>query len=362
MTPMFSFLTTAYRTEPYIAATIESVLAQTRWDWEMIVVDNGCSDEIASVVNTYAEVDDRIRLIRQPNRGYRGGVSAAAEHARGTFVCVLDSDDQVMPEFCERVAALLESDPAIDVVGVDAHRFVETEDVDLPVPFMRSVGVTAVADPKQPLTITDVIGGRVPYYTAAIRRTAWHEAGGYEPGIDDVEEDVILWCRLVGRFDVRLLPDQLARYRLRPDSLTREPANVEAFEQRLMRSYVEGAKLSRDPANRAALDTTLRRLRYYRAIRRARYALVAGDTEGARSAARAAFGERRTVRAALVLGSVTVAPGLMRRIHPIKGRVSDTVTGLVARDCPSSAVETPDRSTAPPLSHPFKLVAHRGRR
>ena len=65
--PLFSFLTTAYRTEKYVAETIESVLAQTRDDWELIVVDNGNSDEMAHIVEQYTS-DARITLVRQVNK------------------------------------------------------------------------------------------------------------------------------------------------------------------------------------------------------------------------------------------------------------------------------------------------------
>ena len=78
--PLVSFLTTVYGTEDYLSATIESVLAQTSPDWEMVIVDNGLSPSVVEIVSRYAH-DGRIRLIRQENRGYRGGVTAAAEAA-----------------------------------------------------------------------------------------------------------------------------------------------------------------------------------------------------------------------------------------------------------------------------------------
>lgn len=316
--PRFSFLTTAYGTEQYLPRTIESVLAQTDRHWELIVVDNGNSDAMAQIIESYAAEDDRIRMVRQPNRGYRGGVAAAAAAATGSFVCVLDSDDQLLPEFCATVGAVLDSDPAVDAVGIDAYRFGDPEDLDLTVGYMRSIGVKEAADPTRRLTLTEMLGGAIPYYTAAIRRSAWDAVGGYEPGVDDVDESVIIWCRLVERYDVRLLPDRLARYRLRPDSLSRGPAKVEEFERQLMRSFVEGAGDCLNPADQRALTKTLRLLRYQQAIRRARYGLLGGDIRTARREARAAFAERRTARAASIMIILAVAPTALTRLHPIK--------------------------------------------
>jgi glycosyltransferase involved in cell wall biosynthesis len=90
--PRFSFLTTAYRTEAYLGATIESVIAQSDANWGLVVVDNGNDDDIAALVAGF-DHDPRITLLRQENKGYVGGVMASAAEAHGHFLCVLDSDD-----------------------------------------------------------------------------------------------------------------------------------------------------------------------------------------------------------------------------------------------------------------------------
>lgn len=69
--PTLSFLSTAYRTEAVVGRMIESVLAQTRGDWELVVVDNGNADPVADAVRAYVD-DPRIRLVRQENRGMTG--------------------------------------------------------------------------------------------------------------------------------------------------------------------------------------------------------------------------------------------------------------------------------------------------
>ena len=69
-TPFVSFLTTAYKTEQYVSETIESVLAQTRGDWELIVVDNGNSDEMAQIISTYTS-DPRITTDPAGQQGLR---------------------------------------------------------------------------------------------------------------------------------------------------------------------------------------------------------------------------------------------------------------------------------------------------
>ncbi|MFH5232756.1 glycosyltransferase family 2 protein [Antrihabitans spumae] len=323
----FSFLTTAYKTEAYLGDTIESVLAQTSPDWELVVVDNGMDDAIAAIVQSYAS-DERIRLVRQENKGYAGGVMAAAEAASGDFFVVLDSDDQVLPGFCRAVAALVDSDPGVDAVGCDAFRF-DDDGLDLPIGYYRSTNIKKKPDPKHRLNLTDLVGGYVPYYTAAIRQSVWEEVGGYDRGDQELHESVVIWLRMVDRYDIRVLPQRLARFRLRSDSLTRDPKAVEAFAEELERSFSYAAPS--DEEAKAALESTLRTLRYWVLLRRARFALLSGDDVGARLAAREAFAQRRTVRAAMVLAAVNIAPGALRVAHPAKQKITTKLSHAVGR-------------------------------
>jgi glycosyltransferase involved in cell wall biosynthesis len=317
--PRFSFLTSAYRTERFLRRTIDSVVAQTCPDWELVVVDNGNSDAIAAIVEEYA-ADARIKLIRQENRGYVGGVMAAAGGASGRYLCVLDSDDLLMPNYCTEVNTLLDSDPTVDAVGVDASRM--TDDGPEHVGgYLRSIGVKTRIDPNENLVLADVLGGLVPYYTAAVRREAWDAVGGFDPGIPDVDESVVFWLRIVCKYNVRVLTLRLACYRLRSDSLSRDPANVDAFEAELERAFntVEPST----PVEADALDATLRRIRYWKRLRQARSALLTGDDRAARNLAADAFAQRQTLRSVAVLLAVTVAPGVLRWIHPLKQRAEE---------------------------------------
>ena len=327
--PAFSFLTTAYRTEQYLAQTIESVRGQTRTDWELIVVDNGHSDEIAAIVRSYAS-DHRIRLVRQENRGYEGGVTAAAALARGRYFCVLDSDDLLMPDFCARTGAVLAADRAVDAVGCDAFLFDDHGGTHKG--YLRSIGFSARPHPGHPLALTEMLAGYIPYYTGAVRREAWSAVGGYEYATPEVEADVVMWLTLVNSgFDVRMLPERLARCRVRKDSVSRDPAGVEAFERRIQRSFQAVAHSTSRPEDLDALQSNLRRLRYRQAMRRARRSLLEGNPAVARVEAKAAFAQRHTVRAALVMCSLSLFPQTMRRLHPVKQRVTVALGHTIGR-------------------------------
>ena len=114
--PTVSVIMPAYNVAQYIGEAIESVIAQTFMDWELIVVDDGSTDDSGAIAASYAALDRRIRVVRQPN----GGLSAARNHAiriaRSDLFAILDSDDLWTPSFLAAQVALLQQHPEVDIV------------------------------------------------------------------------------------------------------------------------------------------------------------------------------------------------------------------------------------------------------
>ena len=325
MIPLFSFLMTAYGTERYVGDSIASVLAQTRTDWELIVVDNGNSDELARIVEKYS-VDPRVKLLRQENKGVRGGVAAAAHAAVGRYLCPLDSDDQLKSDFCTRVGALIDAHPGVDGVGCDAELFNDPDDGRTRLGYFESVGRKTAPDPSRPVSLADMLEDGVPCYIGTFRRDVWDAHGAFDPATPNLEPDVALWLSMaaVGR-NIRVLPDRLARQRMRLDSLSHDPSRVGQFERRLEQTFLaacENAAVDDDALQRSR---QIRRLRYNHAMRRARSALLNGDAPGAKAAARDAYGQMRSLRSAAVIISLGVSPWLLRSLHPAKNRVQNAV-------------------------------------
>lgn len=103
MNETVSVIMPAYNSEPFVAASIESVLAQTYSDLELLIVDDVSSDKTASVVESYMRKDPRIRFFRQPqNAGAAEARNRAIGEARGRYIAFLDSDDLWLPEKLHR--------------------------------------------------------------------------------------------------------------------------------------------------------------------------------------------------------------------------------------------------------------------
>jgi glycosyltransferase involved in cell wall biosynthesis len=320
--PFISFISTAYRTEQYVPGMIDSVLAQTDPDWELVIVDNGNADSMAEVVQPYLS-DPRIRLVRQENRGVIGGFAAATDAAVGEYVAPMSSDDQVVPEYVARMRETVAEHP--DALGVtcDAHLFSDSHEASYQRGLARSVGGRPAKPPGEWLTKRELLSGRIPYYGGVYRRTAWNEAGGFSTRDDSVDEVIELLMRLTDFGPVFVIPDRLGRYRLRDDSLTRDGATVEAFERRLINTYRVYGGQATDPKDQAAAKKTIDRLVYMQSIRRAREAFAVGDIPVAREESKTALRHGHTPRAIGITVMLHVSPRLLTMVHPAKRRATD---------------------------------------
>ena len=107
--PTVSIIMAAYNSQRYIGCSIDSVLDQTFPDWELIVIDDGSTDETVDIVNAYARMDGRIRLERtEVNSGVAVARNRGLDTARGRYIAFLDSDDIWLPGKLQSQLALAE--------------------------------------------------------------------------------------------------------------------------------------------------------------------------------------------------------------------------------------------------------------
>lgn len=98
---LVSIIITNYNYSCYLGECIESVLNQTYLNWELIIVDDGSTDNSMEIINKYIEKDKRIRKYTQRNAGQNEAFNLGFSHAKGDIVCILDSDDKYYPTMLE---------------------------------------------------------------------------------------------------------------------------------------------------------------------------------------------------------------------------------------------------------------------
>jgi glycosyltransferase involved in cell wall biosynthesis len=197
----------AFNTAAYIAEALESVLAQIGGDDEVIVVDDGSTDDTAAVASRYP-----VRVIRAPHRGIGATINAAMREARGELIASIDADDRWLPGKMQRQLAVLDADPSIDAVFGHLRQFLSPE-----------------ADRDRFDFRTDAIPG-LGRGTMVIRREAWARAGEMEVHLS-AGEFVSWYARAIDAgLNMHMLPDVVYERRVHGRNTVireRETANLD---------------------------------------------------------------------------------------------------------------------------------------
>ena len=205
--PTFSVVIAAYQAAGTIAEAVDSALAQTMPPLEVIVCDDGSTDDTANVLEPYLE---RIVLIRQPRGGAAAARNAALGRARGDFVAVLDADDAYLPGRLEALAALAAARPDLEILCTDAFLEVEGHAVE------RFGEGCPFEVREQRVTILERCFCVAPAY----RRMTLIRVGGFDESLRTGEDWECVIRLLLGGAPAGLVDAPLYRYRFHDHSLT----------------------------------------------------------------------------------------------------------------------------------------------
>lgn len=199
--PRVSVLVTVYNREEYLATCLDSILASTWSDFEVIVADDASGDGSARIADEYARSDRRVRIVHnERNLGDYPNRAFAASLAKGTYLKYVDSDDLIYPHSLTIMVEAMDANPEAGL-GL-SHSLPEDEE---PYPWLLS---PAQAWRKQ--FLGDGCMGCGPT-GAIIRREAFLEVGGF--GDWGVLTDTDLWFRMAARWPLVLLPPGLVWWR-----------------------------------------------------------------------------------------------------------------------------------------------------
>ena len=213
-TPAISVTMAAFNVAPYVAACLDSLLAQDWTDFELIVVDDASTDGTREILEAYSRQDPRIRLIVQPrNAGLAVARNLGIAEARGEWVTFLDADDLYHPQM---LRAALEAGQAAgaEMVLWDYVVFADEPEIEAKAALPSDlIGI----DPLDRKVLLD----RPAFaWTRLVRRGALARLGiAFPPGL--TYQDVPVHWRLVTRLDrIALVPRRLAYYRQQPQATT----------------------------------------------------------------------------------------------------------------------------------------------
>jgi glycosyltransferase involved in cell wall biosynthesis len=293
--PRVSVIVPTYNCADLLPRAVGSVQRQTMQDFEIVIVDDGSTDETPAIVADLAQ-DRRLRPVRQENRGLPGARNFGLAVAAGTYVAVLDADDELAPDALATLAATLDAQPGADWCVTDILRVTEQsrETVRSEIPADLFYGILA-----------DDFIRRGMFF----RRTALASVGGYDAEIR-MREDWELNIRLIhAGHAFAYVPRDLYWYHWREGSITTaRPHRKLAYTEMLLRKHhkrLADAGDARAAAIYAECMWDLARRQYH----------------GTHDLPRVA----RQVRESLAYGV-----GLGRLLRPFGGKLNNTVTRLAS--------------------------------
>jgi glycosyltransferase involved in cell wall biosynthesis len=222
-----------YNKAPYVRKAVESVVGQTYRDWELIVVDDGSTDDGGDIVTSIA--DPRIRLVRQENAGVsaarnRGVVLSSEATFRSPYICFLDADDWWEPTFLEEMAALIERHPDAGIYGTN-YWIVKNGRKRL-----APIGVEegfAEGEINYCQVYARTLCMPLTSITVCIPRRVFDETGGFPLGIT-LGEDFLLWLRIAINHKTVLLNKPLANYNQDVDNAHRGTHHLHPPERHML--------------------------------------------------------------------------------------------------------------------------------
>ena len=229
--PQISCIIPTYNRWPLVLEAVDSVLAQTHSDWELLVIDDGSTDGTPKLL---AEQRPQVRLLRQENQGVSAARNRAAQESSGEWLAFLDSDDFWLPNKLEAQAAHLAAHPEC--------RICQTEEV-----WIRR-GVRVNPRHKHRKGEGDCFARSLELCVISpssvmVRRDLWAETGGFDERLP-VCEDYDLWLRITCSEQVGLLPEALVVKRGgHADQLSRSQPVMDGFRLEAMAKLLKSRLL-----------------------------------------------------------------------------------------------------------------------
>jgi hypothetical protein len=238
--PLVTVLMAVYNSAPFLAAAIDSVLAQTFLGFELLIINDGSTDDSRAIITSYR--DPRIRLIDNPaNIGLTASLNRGLAQARGALIARQDSDDLARPERLARQVAYLARHPQLVLLGTQKQH-INAQGRAIAMPFVARRATSSTAIRWQLLFENAFVHSSVMFR----RDMVWHHLGGYDERLRQAQ-DLALWSRIARHYATANLPDVLVDFRKHSASVgARQPPEgvpaIDAIFRANLRQFLQVAQ------------------------------------------------------------------------------------------------------------------------
>jgi glycosyltransferase involved in cell wall biosynthesis len=273
--PRVSVLLPVYNGAPFFASSIDSILSQSFEDFELLILNDGSTDDSGAIIRSYS--DRRIRYFEHSNMGLPATLNKGARLARGEFLFRQDQDDFSYPSRLTRQISYLDEHPGIAMLGTWARIFVDGDPPAAAFRYHRHPTAHAA------VALCTIFDSTFVHSSVAMRRSAFEALGGYScDPMRQPPEDFELWSRMCRHYQVANLAEILVDYREVASSMSRvlqqdftermlristenlgywlDGSPFAVFSDKLARIYHLDGRLPTDPADEPMIEGALAQL------------------------------------------------------------------------------------------------------
>ena len=208
--PLISVVMPVYNGERYIRSSIATVCEQTFRHFELIVIDDGSTDNSLSLVKAIANIDSRVRIIKQSHSGIVAAMNKGCEAARSSYIARFDCDDLAVPSRLLQQYEYLEANPSVTLVGGSVQC------IDMNGEYLFSMCWPTANEGLVNHLLVDCC---ISHTVATFRKQAFLRIGGYREEYQDAE-DYDLFLRLAETGNIDNLPTILGSYRIHTEQVS----------------------------------------------------------------------------------------------------------------------------------------------
>ncbi|NEO89602.1 MAG: glycosyltransferase [Moorea sp. SIO3G5] len=231
--PKVSVIVPAYNVRSYISEALVSLERQSYREFEVLIVDDGSTDDTAELVKPFCRRDSRFQLLQKSNGGLSSARNYGIRHARASYIALLDADDVYKPDKLANHVAVLDREPEVGVVYSASQAIRDDGSPTI----MRLSGKPVMSDPLLALLCKNFIGHGS---NGVFRSCLVDEVGEFDEGLRS-SEDIDFWLRIAatGRWRFHREPKVLCCYRVRPSGLSFNIAQMQHSHEQVLKSAYE---------------------------------------------------------------------------------------------------------------------------
>ncbi|MXV52826.1 glycosyltransferase [Pedobacter sp. HMF7647] len=220
MSPDFSIIVPCYNQAQFLSETLQSVLSQTHFNWECIIVDDGSPDNTEKIALEWVKKDRRFVYLKKENGGLSSARNAGIKIAKGEFILPLDADDYISSSYLGSAKKVLFANDHIKLVYGNAIKF----------------GAVNCKWELETYSYHGLLEGNLIYCSAIYRKKDFDNTNGYDESMKSGYEDWDFWLQLLTEQDkVHFLEETVFFYRIKNESMLQA---IKDEHSRELRNYI----------------------------------------------------------------------------------------------------------------------------